>query len=179
MLRESTAPGALAVFTCAALLLTGCANSPGRVEARNTEVVNKVFAAVNADRYGDLDDLMEPTYVRHCQATPGVDVNTLEDFKEYLRSERATFPDGKIAILFLSAQGDRVAFWGTYTGTQKGRMGPHAATGRQIQVDIAGVHRLSEGRIAETWITWDNLTALQQLKLLPPLPSAQLGEGEG
>jgi hypothetical protein len=31
-----------------------------------------------------------------------------------------------------------------------------------------GIHRLENGKIVETWVTWDNMAALAQLGHLPP-----------
>ena len=34
--------------------------------------------------------------------------------------------------------------------------------------EFAGYHRFEDGKIVETWVTWDNLATLDQLDLLPP-----------
>jgi len=66
------------------------------------------------------------------------------------------------------AEGDYVAFYGTYSGTQKGPMGPFPASNKKASVDFSGIHRMENGKIAETWITWDNLSFLAQLGHFPP-----------
>jgi len=68
----------------------------------------------------------------------------------------------------LVAEGDRVAFWGTFTGTQEGPMGPFPATGRRLESEIGGMFRIETGKLAELWVTWDNLSGLAQLGLFPP-----------
>jgi predicted ester cyclase len=65
------------------------------------------------------------------------------------------------------AEGDLVAFWGTYSASQTGPMGPFPATGMRMVSEMGGVHRIADGRIAETWVTWDNLTGLHQLGFDP------------
>jgi predicted ester cyclase len=42
-------------------------------------------------------------------------------------------------------------------------MGPLPPSGRKARFDYAGVFRIETGRIAELWITWDNMTVLSQL----------------
>ncbi len=157
------------------LMLTGCANSPWRVEDRNREVVKEVVKAINAGRLDDLDALVASDYVRHSQATFDAEVNSRKELKEYLERERATFPDGKLAISFYTTEGDRVAFWGTFTGTQSGPMGNAGPTGRRVEVDVSGVHRLYGGKIVETWVTWDELAVLQELDMLPPVAEGDQG----
>jgi hypothetical protein len=38
------------------------------------------------------------------------------------------------------------------------------------------VHRIAEGKIVETWVTWDNLAALSQLGLFPAGDEAPGGD---
>ena len=38
------------------------------------------------------------------------------------------------------------------------------------ELDISGVVRIADGKIAELWITWDNLAVLTQLGHWPPPP---------
>lgn len=130
-----------------------------------------VQAFADAGNRGDLDafdSLLAADFVRHCEATPEVSVQNREDFKQFYKDTAATFPDQRMDIEILVAEGDRVAFWGSFSGTQKGPMGPFPATGKQMASDCAGVFRIDEGRIAELWVTWDNLAGLAQLGLLPP-----------
>ena len=68
----------------------------------------------------------------------------------------------------LVAEGDLVAIWGSYAGTHTGQMGPYAATGKRMVSDMGGVHRFAHGKIVETWVTWDNLSMLDQLGLWSP-----------
>jgi len=42
-----------------------------------------------------------------------------------------------------------------------------------VQLDVSGVFRLRDGKLAELWVTWDNLAALAQLGHFPPPPAGQ------
>jgi predicted ester cyclase len=50
---------------------------------------------------------------------------------------------------------------------QQGDLGPFPATGRKSKFALGGMARPQEGRIAELWMTWDNMTILAQLGHLP------------
>lgn len=106
---------------------------------------------------------MAPNVVRHCQATPNVDVKSLQEFKEFLRQDAAVFPDSTQTLKHLVAEGDLVAVWVTYAGTQRGQMGPFPPSGGRMEVDFGAVLRIEDGKIAEMWVTWDNMAALAQL----------------
>ena len=142
-----------------------------------TQVTNKalVEAFAEAGNMNDMeafDRLLAPGFVRHCEATPEVTVTTCEDFKQFYRETARTFPDQRMTLDTLVAEGDRVAFWGKFSGTQNGAMGPFPPTGKRMESECAGIFRIEDGRIAELWVTWDNLAGLAQLGLLPPPTSS-------
>jgi steroid delta-isomerase-like uncharacterized protein len=133
-------------------------------------LVQRFGEAMNTRRLDLLDDIVAADFVRHCQATPQVDVRSLQGFKEFLRQDNAVFPDSVQTLRHQVAEGDLVAVWATYEGTQKGRMGPFPPSGKRMQLEFAAFIRVEDGRIAEMWVTWDNMAALHQLGHLPPAP---------
>ncbi len=162
-------------------LLT-CAPSPTVREVANKEVVLRFADASNNRDFEALDELITENFVRHSQATPDVQVESREEFKEFLRQDAEIFPDSKVELEQLVAEGDLVAFLGTYKGTQTGRMGAFPASGKELELEIAGMFRLEEGKLAELWVSWDNLAALTQLGHFPPNPeidSDSIDEEEG
>lgn len=123
--------------------------------------------AMNARELDRLDDVIAPNFVRHCQATAQLVVNTRADFVEFLRQDAAMFPDNVQTFKHVVVDGDMAGFWATYEGTQKGQMGPFPPSGKRASFDFAGVARIEDGKFAEWWITWDNMTILGQLGHLP------------
>ena len=77
-----------------------------------------------------------------------------------------------MTIQYLVAEDNMVAFYCTYIGTQSGQMGPFPPSNKQMSLEFAGIHRVEDGLIAETWLTWDNLAALGQLGHFPPQEQA-------
>ena len=139
------------------------------VEA-NKATVRRMLERLNAGDVAGFASALAPDYVRHCQATPDVVVTSLAEFKDYLAKEREAVPNPEVVIHRLVAEDDLVSFWATYGGIQEGPMGPFPATGKRMEIDFAGMHRIADGKIAETWVTWDNLAGLTQLGLFPPGP---------
>ena len=80
---------------------------------------------------------------------------------------RRVFPDSVQTIKLLIAEGDLVAAWTAYEGTQQGPLGPFPPSGRRAQFDFGAVFRIEDGKIAEWWVTWDNMTILRALGHLP------------
>ena len=135
-------------------------------------LVRRLAEAVNTRQLDVLDELVTPNFVRHCQATPQFDVRSLEQFKDFLRQDATVFPDNALSFTHLLADGDLAAAWGTYQGTQVGQMGPFPPSGKKARVDIGAVLRVENGKLAELWITWDNMAVLSQLGHLPAVPAA-------
>jgi predicted ester cyclase len=63
--------------------------------------------------------------------------------------------------------GGSVASPSSYEGTHRGKLGPFEPTGKRAKFDFAGMFQVADGKLSELWITWDNMTILSQLGLLP------------
>ena len=138
------------------------------VESENKEVVQGFVAAGNNRDYDRLTEYVGDDVVRHCQATPGLEVTTLDQFIAFMEADVAVCPDSRVEVQQMVADGDRVAIWATYTGTQEGQMGPFPPSGKQMVLEFAAIFRFEDARIVEFWVTWDNMAALAQLGHFPP-----------
>ena len=141
---------------------------------RNKAVVRHILERLGA---GDVDAFVEalsPGYVRHCQAMrPGLEeIHGPAAMRGFLESTRASFPDYREDVEMLVGEGDFVAWRSLGTGTQLGPMGPFPPSGRRMSITIIGMHRFENGKIAETWTSWDNLAAARQLGREPGPPQA-------
>jgi len=135
---------------------------------------NKATVAHRLERVSAADvdgfvDALAPGYVRHCQAMPAgmEEIHGPEAMRQWLRGNQRAFPDYEERLEHLVAEGDFVAWRSVGSGTHSGALGPFPATGRRMSIVIIGMHRFEHGKIAETWTSWDNLTVLRQLGLLP------------
>ncbi|MCK5571623.1 MAG: ester cyclase [Bacteroidetes bacterium] len=162
------------LFVLCLPVLPGCSQQEA-VEAKNKEIVKEAAAVIEALEYDELDKYFAHNYTRHCQATPGATVESLDDFKALIREWENQFSDIENRVDVLIAEGDLVGFAGAFVGTHTGQMGPFPPTGKKAVSEFAGYHRLENGKIVETWVTWDNMVVLQQLGLLPPpTPKAEV-----
>lgn len=144
-------------------------------EERNEATFRAMVEAMEARDLDRLDDLIAPDVVRRSQATPGVVVEGLEDFKAFLRSDWAVVPDSRQTCPLTVAEGDRMVVWCNYEGTQQGPMGPFPATGKSVALDFGGVLRFEDGKVAEIRAVWDRVAALTQLGHLPPTSGEPAG----
>jgi len=162
---------------CISLLFLGFISTPVGAQSlsQNKALVRQFIEIGNSRQMDRLAEVVADNFVRHCQATPDLNINTRDEFRAFMVADAKTFPDSKVTIQQLIAENDRVAIWATYSGTQDGPMGPFPPGGKTMSVDLAGVFRVQDGLIAELWVTWDNVAGLTQLGFFPPAKS----DGDG
>lgn len=152
-----------------ALLTTiSCTSSEsGQLEA-NKDLIHRFTEVTNSADWEGLAELVAENFQRHSAATQGPAVSSRDEFIQLQQSFLASFPDQKVTIEQLVAEGDHVAVRAIYSGTQSGPLGSFPATGRRVEAPFLGVFRIEGGLITELWVEWDNLAMLNQLGLFPP-----------
>jgi len=121
----------------------------------------------NQGKMESLNEIWAPNYVNHDPINP--DVRDLEGFKQYVSMIRNAFPDFKVTVDDMIAEGDKVATRWTARGTHKGDLGKIAATGKQVTITGISLGRFVDGKTVEIWWSGDNLGMLQQLGVIPPM----------
>lgn len=134
----------------------------------NKALVMRFAEAVNAADWDALDEILTEDFQRHCQATPDVEINSSQEFKDLQKGFIVGFPDQRVTVELMLAEGDHVAIYGAYQATHTGPMGDIPATGKAVDVKMMTIFRVQGGRISELWVEWDNMAMLAQLGLMPP-----------
>jgi steroid delta-isomerase-like uncharacterized protein len=76
----------------------------------------------------------------------------------------SAFPDVRLTIEDLIAEGDEVAERWTIRGTHRGDFMGVPATNKQVTVSGIDVYRYAGGKRVETWSQYDSLGMMQQLR---------------
>jgi predicted ester cyclase len=114
-----------------------------------------------------VEALTSPELVEHQNFGPN-HAPGAEGAKAVVESLRRAFPDFRLAIEDLVADGDTVWLRMVATGTNTGSFMGHAPTGRPIRIDVFDVIRVEDGRMIEHWGVPDRLGAMLQLGLMQP-----------
>ncbi|REJ82881.1 MAG: ester cyclase [Bacteroidetes bacterium] len=161
------------ILSCA--LLISCSN-PGS-DAQNKQLEkNKVamqkilesFSTGNVDNLGNYiaDDCVEHT------PDPNISATGLEGVKQMIAMYRSSFPDMKVNIMSMTAEGDMVITHYNMTGTNSGPMGEMPPTGKSMNVNGVDVVKFKDGKATEHWGYWEESKFMEQLGLMgaPEVP---------
>jgi predicted ester cyclase len=153
---------------CVLLAAAGCGPVPDEALEANKEIARRFGEAQNSGDLEALRYLLAPGFTRHCQATPDVEIRSREQFLQFYDVSSQAFTNAHVSLELLVAEGDLVAAYGTFTGTQDGPMGQFPPSGRQVDSKFLSIMRIADGQVAELWVEWDNLAILTQLGHFPP-----------
>jgi steroid delta-isomerase-like uncharacterized protein len=159
---------AASVFFIAAIGATMATQRPPR-DGGNMSIERNKAAAVRWSQelwsQGHLavaDEIIAPDYVRHDPGDP-FPAHGPEDVKRIVTMLRTMFPDFRIQVEAMIAEGDIVVSRYTATATDTvGYMGM-PPSGKAIRTSAMQMFRFSSGKIVESWAARDDLGTLRQL----------------
>jgi steroid delta-isomerase-like uncharacterized protein len=139
----------------------------------NKNVVRRLFEEVwSKGNLSVADELFAPSYTHHDPSTPDVGRGP-ESEKLRATLYRTAFPDLRLTIEVLIAEGETVMARWSCRGTHKGDLGGIAPTGKQFTISGISIARFASGKMVEGWINWDALGLMQQLGVVPELAKAK------
>ncbi|MFC1794382.1 ester cyclase, partial [Planctomycetota bacterium] len=134
--------------------------------AANKALENRVFEEIwNQGLLDVADEVFAPDAILHLGTD---DVQGPEGFKQYVAGYRAAIPDIHWTVEDQVAEGDIVVTRLTGTGTHQGELMGIPPTGLQVTATAIATVRIAEGKIQESWNSWDALGLMQQLGVMPP-----------
>jgi steroid delta-isomerase-like uncharacterized protein len=140
----------------------------------NKELVARHFAAFNAGDISEFADTLAEDAVNHA-AIP--QAQGREGARSIVTKLRAAFPDMRMSVDDVIAEGDKVVCRVTVTGTNQGPLDfaklKLPATNKSFRATHIHVFRIANGKIAERWAERDDVAMMQQLGILPTLLDAR------
>ena len=135
--------------TSALLMAQGQPTPDGSIQTRNKAVAMRVFDEIfNQGKFQVADEIYAPDFRNH-GATRTVDLKIDQDA---VHAEKKAFPDLRLTVQDMVAEGDKVAvlwtFRGTHTGSGYEGLPP---TGTKVEVRGITIWRFENGRIVEEW----------------------------
>ncbi len=134
--------------------------------AENSALVRRFIEEIfNQGNLEVAEEILAPDY-RHHDPTTGQFGSGIDGFKQMIGLYRQAF-DLQIVLEDQVAAEDKVVDRWTGHGTHQGEFMGMAPTGRKITATGISIHRIADGKIAETWNNYDALGIFQQLGIIP------------
>lgn len=108
-----------------------------------------------------LDELCTPNFVDH-NAFPA-QVPGLEGVKQSFTAMRAAFPDMRVTVEDMLAEGDKVAAHVSFRTTHRGEFMGIAPTGKEVTARVSDIIRFVGGKAVERWGVEDMSGVFQAL----------------
>jgi predicted ester cyclase len=135
----------------------------------HTTSIQRLYDFINA---GDIDGFggqLDDNFVEHNEI-PGIPPTRAG---VYFQALIAAFPDFQMDVEDVIASGDKAVARVRVSGTHVGEFMGIPATGMPFSVDLIDITRFGDDGLArEHWGVVDQLTLMQQLGVIPALPSA-------
>jgi predicted ester cyclase len=133
------------------------------VSEYNKAMVHRMVEAINANDMDVMDELFIPKLARP----------TKRSFMAF----RAAFPDWRMEIAELVAEGNTVVGRFRCSGTNQGEFKGVPPTGRRMEVDEVYFLRVKDGKFMYFWGLEDDLSRMRQLGLIPSPEQSESEEG--
>ena len=137
------------------------------MSAANKAVVRRLYEEVWSRRRVDvIKEIISPSHALHDANVTGSSVGP-EAYKRQFLSFIAGFPDLRFSIEDVVAEESKVVVSWNISGTHKGEFLGVAATNKKVSVDGITINHIANGKIMDSYISWDALSLLQQLGAIP------------
>jgi steroid delta-isomerase-like uncharacterized protein len=140
---------------------------------QNKAVVRRLFEELwNKGNLLVADELFGPNYAHNDPSTPDFGRGPGSE-KKRASLYRTAFPDLRLTIEDMIAEGDEVTARWSCRGTHKGDLSGIPPTGKQVSISGVSIARLANGKVVENWVNWDALGLMQQLGVVPEIGKAK------
>lgn len=135
----------------------------------NKETSRKIFeAGWNQGNAKVFEESIAPDAKYHDPTMPNAPVGPAA-LTEQMKLYRAAFPDLKMTVDQIIADGDYVVVRWTSRGTHTGPLMGAAPTQRKVTVSGIVINKYTNGKVSEGWVNWDTAGLMQQIGVMPPM----------
>jgi predicted ester cyclase len=152
------------------VLLAVSLSSAARADAPSGQEANKAVVRKfeeqfkNKANHAIVDELMAPAFQARGFSPAPLD---REGLKQLGKGVASAFPDVRVTVDSVIAEGDLVVTRCSVTGTHKGAFNGVPATGKKVQFTEMHMYQLKGGKIVALWSNADVLAILMQIGAVP------------
>ena len=137
---------------------------PSSLEEQNKQVILQVFESYNQQDMEKAEKLYSPKqHIFHFPGAPPMDWNS---HKQFIIGLSKAFPDLHFKVEDILAEGDRVAYRLTVSGTHKGEFQGIPPTNKKVSFSSTGISNIVDGKVGEDRVDADTMGLMQQLGVI-------------
>jgi steroid delta-isomerase-like uncharacterized protein len=135
-------------------------------EEENKAVIRRWIDAYNERDLQAEADVLVPGFVAYVPAAPGP-LEGLEAWRQFSGPFAEAFPDLRLTVQDIAAEGDTVAARVAFHGTHRGEFQGIPPTDKEVAFSSMEFNRVVGGKVEEHWVELDLLGLMQQLGAIP------------
>ena len=128
----------------------------------------RFYEEVGAGNLAVIDELIAEDFVDH-EEFPGLQP-TREGVKQFFAMLRSAFPDLRMEVREILADGDLVSARVVVTGTHEEDFMGMPSSGNHIEVQVFDMVRIRDGQVTEHWGLMDAMSIMRQIGGMPEFP---------
>jgi len=139
------------------------------MSADNKAIVRRLYEEVwNKRKLEVIDEIISPSHALQASNIFGSSIGP-EAYKRNALLFFAGYPDLHWTIEDTIAEKDKVVACWTISGTHKGDYLGVPATNKKVSVEGITIHHITNGKIMDSYVSWDIWGMMQQLGVVPAL----------
>jgi steroid delta-isomerase-like uncharacterized protein len=134
----------------------------------NKAIVRRLYEAVwNERKLEVVDELISASHALHDPMASGSQIGP-ESYKQRVVELTTSFPDLRFTIEDMITEKGKVVVSWIISGTHEGEFMGIPPTGKKISVEGITIHHITNGKILDSYASWDALGLMRQLGVGPP-----------
>jgi steroid delta-isomerase-like uncharacterized protein len=125
--------------------------------------IDEIF---NKENKKEIDGLVTPDFTYHAR---GEDIKGVEEFKNWIESDRGVFSDVRFTLIDQIAEYGKVATAWIVEGTHDKEFRGIPATHKKFETVGISIFHIENGKIEEVWVIVDGLTPALELGVVKPV----------
>ena len=139
------------------------------MSAENKAIVHRLYEEVwNKRRLELVDEIISPSHALHDPNVTGSAIGP-EAYKRQVTRFVTAFPDLRFTIEDAVAENEKLVVAWTISGTHQGAFMGIPATNKKVSVEGITINHIVNGKIMDSYISYDALGMIQQMGLAPPM----------
>lgn len=143
------------------------------MSAENKAIVHRLYEEVwNKRRLELVDEIISPSHALHDPNVTGSAIGP-EAYKRQVTRFVTAFPDLRFTIEDAVAENEKLVVAWTISGTHQGAFMGIPATNKKVSVEGITINHIVNGKIMDSYVSWDALGMIQQMGAAPPVEQAK------